>query len=241
MPANHRRNQQDGEYRPKIWGGVNGDVSGEFEEHTVRYWSDGQFYGIQLREAPIRGDGIPTVRIYRRVAMVDTLLTEVELEIDPSTGEFSVDYEEAGYDGTGRVFASPSEEGNTWIVKRYAGVGETDKDEENLEIEGDFTIGGVLQDTDGAALAGYGTRNGGTVKFYAEEIEFTLDNGSNTVAHGVASGYTDNLIFNPRVRDDDGVANPGISSIDWNDTNFVITAAIPGPRTAYIAFYRWAE
>ncbi|TXH18801.1 MAG: hypothetical protein E6R03_01570 [Hyphomicrobiaceae bacterium] len=241
MSANHRRNQQDGEYRPKIWGGVNGDVSDEFEISTVRYWEDGQFYGIQLAEAPIRGDGIPTIRIYRRVGMVDTLLTEVELEIDPSTGEFSVDYEEAGYDGTGRVFASPSEEGNTWVVKRYAGVGETIKDEENLEIDGDLTLGGVIEDTDGEALAGHGTRGGATVPFYAEEIEFTLDNGSTVVPHGVASGYTDGLIFNPRVRDEEGTQNPGISQIDWDDTNFTITASLPGSRTAMISFFRWKE
>lgn len=242
MPANHRRNQQDGEYRPKTWGGVNGDVSSEWEIHTVRLWPDGDFYGIQLNEAPIRGDGIAAIRIDRRVGMVDTELTEVDLEIDPSTGEYSVDYEETGFDGTGRVFASAAEEGATWVVKRYAGVGETDKDSEDLLVEGDFTVGGVLEDLDGQAIAGYGTRNGATVPFYAEEIEFTLDNGTNTVAHGMAeTPYTDNLLFSPRIRDEDGTANPGVSSIDYDNTNYVITAVLGSARTAWLTFYRWLE
>ena len=240
--ANHRRNQQDGEYRPKIWGGVNGDISSEWEEHTVRHWPDGDFYGIILNEAPIRGDGIPSIIIARRVGMVDTPLSEVDLEIDPSTGEFSVDYEEAGFDGTGRIFASPAEEGATWIVKRYAGVGETDKDSENLEVEGDFTVGGVVEDIDGQAVGGYGTRNGDTVPFYVEEIAFTLAPGTNTVPHGISgTPYDDNLLFCPSVRDVDGVANPGVSSIDYDNTNFIIESSVAASVSAFLTFCRWRE
>lgn len=236
---NYRRNQQDGQYTPKIWGGINGDVGTEWQIETVRFWDDANFYGILLREAPLRGAGLPTIIIARRVSLDpddDIPLTEVDLENDPSTGEFSVDYEELGFDGTGRVFLPASAEGWTLVVKRYPGSGRVLKDEGDLVLEGDLTIGGNIVDPSGVALSGFITIGSDVFPVYLKRLGFTYSVGSTNVAHGIASAETDNKILEAWTVDHytNMAQNYNVTAINWDDTNVNIAASVSPLRDAYL-------
>ncbi|TXH18802.1 MAG: hypothetical protein E6R03_01575, partial [Hyphomicrobiaceae bacterium] len=127
-PKNIRENQslkaQGLTYRfPKTIGGESGEIETEWETHTVEYHADGDFYGIILEEMAVKGSGIPTPLIYRKVGEAYTELTELPLSTIPPVGFYAIDYHGTGFESTSRVFMHEDMDGWTIVVKRYAGLG----------------------------------------------------------------------------------------------------------------------
>jgi microcystin-dependent protein len=83
------------------------------EEKTVAYFPHKGAWGIQLDFSPL----ITTPVSFSIYDVTDArMLDEVPHGMDPGSGNFRVDYEAIGQDGSGFVEANSSEDGNLWRV-----------------------------------------------------------------------------------------------------------------------------
>lgn len=127
-PRNLRENQslkaQGLEYRfPKIIGGELGEISGEWETHTVEYKPEWDAYGFNLTEMAVKGSGIPAPLIYRVQGETLTELQELPLSTIPPVSFYCIDYHGTGFESTSRIYMHEDTNGWTILVKRYAGLG----------------------------------------------------------------------------------------------------------------------
>jgi hypothetical protein len=127
-PRNIRENQslkaQGLPYRfPKTIGGVDGEIESEWETHTVEYHAEWDAYGFNLDEMAIKGSGIATPLIYRKVGETYTELQELPLSTLPPISFYCIDYHGTGFESTSRVYMHEDTNGWEIVVKRYAGLG----------------------------------------------------------------------------------------------------------------------
>lgn len=191
-PKNIRENQslkaQGLPYRfPKTIGGESGEIESEWETHTVQYWADGDFYGILLEELAVKGSGIPTPLIYRKVGETYTELTELPLSTIPPVGFYAIDYHGTKFESTSRVFMHEDMNGWTIVVKRYAGLGRVPrKPRKNAFVQNVLKVNG--------AIIGNETAYAGAVNTTREQLAIkeiiTEDVNSrfNLIEHGIANG-----------------------------------------------------
>jgi len=190
-PKNIRENQslkaQGLTYRfPKTIGGADGEIEAEWETHTVQYWSDGDFYGSLLEELPVKGSGIATPLIYRKVGSVYTELQELPLSTIPPVSFYCIDYHGTGFESTGRVYMHEDMNGWTIVVKRYAGLGRVPRrTQKNGFVQNRLTVTGEIIGNETAYAGATIAREQLAIK---EVITEDVNRRFTLIEHGITSG-----------------------------------------------------
>lgn len=113
---NWKYNPRSGVYNPE-------SISGEI--HTIAYDPDVQAYVIRLNQSPQKTT--PSNVSISESGTGGGDFTEISSRTPPNVGEFWVDYEADGFDGTGIIEFNPADNGKTVEVS-YNGLGNIIKD-----------------------------------------------------------------------------------------------------------------
>jgi hypothetical protein len=190
-PRNLRENQslkaQGLEYRfPKIIGGELGEISGEWETHTVEYKPEWDAYGFNLTEMAVKGSGIPAPLIYRVQGETLTELQELPLSTIPPVSFYCIDYHGTGFESTSRVYMHEDTNGWTILVKRYAGLGRVPQHPRKTGfVFNALKIGGSVIGNEAAYAGGTIAREQLALK---EIITEDVHRRFNVIEHGITNG-----------------------------------------------------